>query len=234
MLLACAGLLSCVNPLVPIGAAMGKVLPRAMNYDGVQYPFVVYVPTTYQAGQKLPALLLAHGAGGNGPAFLTNWKDFAESHGIILVAPTLDLSAEAETRVPLVFPRIMEAVQQEWGVDTSRRYLFGYSAGGYFVYDAALLNANYFAGAAVFGAVIQPEYDGIVTQAVRITGIAIYLGEQDLFFTLQQGRRTRDLLLSHGIDVHYVELPGRGHDYPAVANSVNADAWAYLSGRTLR
>ena len=226
--------LACTNPYAPSGTATGNVEQRTMTYDGRNYPFVVYVPTTYQPSQPLPALLLVHGGGGNGPEFISYWKDFAQANGIILVAPTLDLSAEAETRVPEVFPRIMETVQTEWNVDVSRRYVFGYSAGGYFVYDAALLNANYFAGAAVFAAVIQPEYDWIVAQAQRKTGIAIYLGDHDSFFTFQQARRTRDLLLSHGMDVHYVELSETSHDYSLVAASVNADAWAYLSTRRLR
>jgi len=142
----------CINPGQAVGP--GAVTSRVMTYGGVPYPYVVYVPTTYDARMLYPSLLLVHGAGGSGPEFINNWSAFAESKGIILVAPTLDLSAAAETRVPLVFPRIMEAVRSEWNVDPARRYLFGYSAGGYFVYDAALLNADYFAAAGIFAAVI--------------------------------------------------------------------------------
>ena len=99
------------------------------------------------------------------------------------------------------------------------------------MYDAALLNSDYFAGAAIFASVIQPEYDGIVRQARRKTGIAIYLGDRDQYFSLQQGRRTRDLLLAHGMTVHYVELANHDHDYSAVAGTVNDDAWQFLISR---
>jgi predicted esterase len=107
--------------------------------------------------------------------------------------------------------------------------LFGYSAGGYFVYDAALLSANYFAGGAIYAAVIQPEYDWIVRDAQRATSIAIYLGDHDQFFSVQQGRRTRDLLLAAGMNVHYVELADHDHEYGSVADSINADAWTFLT-----
>ena len=127
----------------------------------------------------------------------------------------------------------MDAVQDEWSVDRSRRYLFGYSAGGYFVFDAALLNADYFAAAGVFASVIQPDYDGIVQQATRKTGIAVYLGDQDQCFSLQQGR-TRDLLLASGMDVHYVEIANRDHNYRAVASVVNPDVWTFLTAHVLR
>ena len=122
-------------------------------------------------------------------------------------------------------------MKSEWNVDVTRRYLFGYSAGGYFVYDAALLSANYFAAAAIFASVIQPDYDGIVAQAQRKTSIAIYLGDHDQYFTVAQGRRTRDLLVAAGMDVRYVELAGQSHDYGVAAASVNADAWAFMSSR---
>ncbi len=218
----------------PAPSSPGSLYSRTMTYQGMSYPFVVYVPTTYDARTPAPSVLLIHGAGGSGPDFITTWTGFAESKGIIVVAPTLDLSAEAERNVPVVFPRLMDAVKTEWNVDPARRYLFGYSAGGYFVYDAALLNASYFAGAGVFGSVIQPEYDDIVRRAERTTSIAIYLGDRDQYFSLQQGRRTRDLLLANGLDVHYVELANQDHDYPVVAGSVNADVWAYLTSRPAR
>ncbi|MEP6780339.1 MAG: hypothetical protein ABJC26_10660 [Gemmatimonadaceae bacterium] len=215
----------------PGAAGPGTIVSRQMTYDGRSYPFVVYVPTTYHSHVSAPAVLLVHGGGGDGPGFIGTWINIAESKGIILVAPTLDLSAAAETMVPIVFPRLMDAAASEWNIDAARRYLFGYSAGGYFVYDAALLNANYFAGAGVFAAVIQPEYDSIARNAQRSTSIAIYLGDHDSFFSLQDGRRTRDLLLMNGMDVHYVELANQGHDYGAVSNEVNDDFWRYITSR---
>ncbi len=232
LLLGCVSLADSSAPNPPVGDS--GVVERVMHYNGIDYPFSVYVPTTYNSKTPLPSLLMVHGAGGNGPEFLQNWRAFAEAKGIILVAPTLDLSAAAETQVPVVFPRLMETVQSEWSLDHSRRYLFGYSAGGYFVYDAALLNSDYFAAAAVYASVIQPEYDGIVQQATRKTGIAIYLGDEDPFFSPQQGRRTRDLLVASGIDVRYVEMPNASHDYEAVASVVNADAWQFLTTHVLR
>jgi phospholipase/carboxylesterase len=218
----------------PQQPAPGSLVSRVMTYDGLSYPFVVYVPSSYDPRIAAPAVLLVHGAGGDGPDFVGTWTTLAESKGIILVAPTLDLSADAETKVPVVFPRLMDAAASEWNVDPARRYLFGYSAGGYFVYDAALLNANYFAGAGVFGSVIQPEYDSIVADAQRTTSIAIYLGDHDPYFSFAEGRRTRDLLLGHGMDVHYVELANQDHDYAAVAVKVNADFWRYITSRPER
>ena len=217
-----------VGPGSPPGLA-----DRTMQFGELEYRYEVFVPSTYDARNPMPALLLVHGGGGNGPGFIQTWTAFAESHGIILVAPTLDLSAATEPSVPILFPQLMNVVTQEWNVDANRRYLFGYSAGGYFVYDAALLRSDYFAGAGVFSAVIQPEYDSIVRKSPKRTDIAIYIGDSDPFFNVQQTRRTRDLLQAAGMDVHYVELPNQGHDYPSIAGTINADVWRFLSGHTL-
>ncbi len=181
----------------------------------------------------MPALFLVHGAGGNGPDFLRFWQSFAEARGIILVAPTLPLSASLESRVPALFVSLGDAVKREWPIDASRMYVFGYSAGGYVAFDVGLLDSSYFAAAAVFAAVITPDFDGIVSAAPRRTAIALYMGDHDQFFTLDQARRTRDLLMAHGIEVHYVELANHDHDYASVADTVNQDAWRFLSAHTL-
>jgi len=223
----CGLSLGCVHVIAPHGP--GVLVQRVMHSNGRAYPFVVFAPTSYEPRSALPAVLLVHGAGGNGEDFVETWRTFAEEKRIILVAPTLDLSAASESQVPVIFPRLMEEVSKEWNVDPARRYLFGYSAGGYFVYDAALLNADYFAGAGVFASVIQPEYDSIVSQARGTTRIAIYLGDRDPYFSLQQGRRTRDLLQANGIAVRYVEMSNQDHNYAAVAGAVNEDLWQFLA-----
>lgn len=158
----------------------------------------------------------------------------AESKGIILVAPTLDLSAAAERDVPIVFPRLVDDVAARWRVDRDRRYLFGYSGGGYFVFDAALLRSDYFAAGAVYASVIQPPYDSIAAHAPRKTHIAIYLSDHDQYLSLDQARRTRDLLEANGTGVRLVELANHDHEYGSIAATLNEDAWSFLSTYTLR
>jgi predicted esterase len=81
--------------------------------------------------------------------------------------------------------------------------------------------------------VIYPKYDWILDRAKRKTPIALYIGDRDEFFPLALARRTRDILQAAGFPLHYVELPGHDHDYHAVAEQVNRDAWAFLSQYSL-
>lgn len=201
--------------------------------NGATYPYLVFTPTAWTAEKKMPVLLLIHGAGGTGSDMLSLWQAFADQQGIILVAPTFPLDAQWETFVPQLFPALMDTVKQSLHFDPNRVYVFGYSAGSYSTFDAATLSSNYFAAAGVFAGVITPDYDYIVAAAARKTPIAIYIGDQDQYFTLAETRRTRDLLLTNGFPVHYVEIPNQDHNYPAVSGYVDSDVWAYMSQYSL-
>lgn len=203
--------------------------PNTVEFQGTTYSYALFVPSSYDHMHALPAILLVHGGGGNGPDFLKLWQDFGEKNGIILVAPTLPLGPALEAQVPQLFPLIIDTVKKSWLVDSRRVYVFGVSAGGYSTFDAATLASTYFAAAGVFACVITPDYDWIVQQARRKTPIAIYIGDHDQFFTLAQTRATRDLLVANGFPVHYVEIPNQDHNYGAISGWVNQDAWKYMS-----
>jgi poly(3-hydroxybutyrate) depolymerase len=233
-LLSLTGAAGCDSRRPADPSATGAGIPqRTVQFEGRSFGYAVFVPTTSDGNRLLPAMLLVHGGGGNGPDFLSLWKAFAEAHGIILVAPTLPSGAAVEAMVPRLFPVLIEAVRKEWKLDPGRVYLFGYSAGGYATFDAALLDAGSFAAAAVFAAVIEPDREWIVQRAPRKPGIALYIGDSDRFFSLEQARRTRDLLQSSGFAVHYVEIAHHDHDYSSVSGWVNDDAWRFLSAYSL-
>jgi poly(3-hydroxybutyrate) depolymerase len=211
----------------------GPDSPASFTFQGVQYPNVVRLPSGYDGSHVLPAILLLHGAHGKGQDMIDIWKSFADSHQIILVAPTLPLDAEFEKLVPRLFPALMDSVKKQANIDPNRIYVFGYSAGGYVTFDAATLASTYFAAAAVFADIIAPEYYEIIQQAQRKTPIAIYLGDHDQFFSVKQAQATRDRLVASGFPVHFVVIPNQDHNYAAAAAFVNNDAWKFMSQYTL-
>ncbi len=216
--------LACRTKAPPAGVQGG-----ALQFQGGLIDYELFVPSVAAQGNALPTLLLIHGSGGTGAAILPFWQSLAETNGIVLVAPTLALTAAQETTLPQLFPALLDAASAGLKLDARRTYVFGYSAGGYFAFDAATLLSTRFAAATVFAGIIAPEYDSIVSEAQRKTPIAIYIGDHDQFFSLDQTRRTRDLLTNHGFPVHYVEIAGQDHDYGRVSAQVNQDAWDFMS-----
>lgn len=225
-LLGCGGPSKAVSPAFPQVSGLAQ---RQVQFQKTVYPFYVFVPSSFNGTHPLPAVFLIHGAGGNGPDLIQVWKNIAEQNGIILVGPTLPLGGTFETAVaPQLYPMIMDAVRSEWDVDTRRIYLFGVSAGGYTVFDVCMFDSQYFAAGGVFAAVITPDYDWILQRATRKTPIAIYIGDRDKFFTVAQAQRTHDVLAANGFPVQLTIFPNLNHNYGAVADTVNADAWNFF------
>lgn len=202
---------------------------RQVQFQQVVYPFYVFVPSSYDGTQALPAVLLIHGGGGQGPDMISLWQSFADKNGIILVGPTLPLGGDFETAVvPGLYPLIMNTASSEWRIDPKRIYLFGFLAGGFTVFDAGMFDSQYFAAGGVFAAVITPDFDWILSQATRKTPFSLYIGDHDEFFTVAQAQATRDLLAANGFPVRLTIFPNLDHNYAAVADQVNADVWNFF------
>ncbi|MGC2697532.1 MAG: hypothetical protein WA738_17225 [Candidatus Angelobacter sp.] len=222
------------TPTPTPGLSAAGLIERHVQFQQVDYPFWVFLPSSYDGTHVLPAILLVHGAGGNGPDFLNIWRDFADKNGIILVAPTVPDGTNFEINVvPGLYPMIMDAARTEWKIDPRRIYLFGFSAGGYTVFDAGLPDSQYFAAGGVFAAVITPDFDFLLQKATRKIPFALYIGDHDQFFTLTQAQRTVDVLRAGGFNVHFVVFPNLDHNYGAVAAQVNADVWSFFSQASL-
>jgi polyhydroxybutyrate depolymerase len=243
LLIGCGGggspaISSQTSPALPQPSSAFPQVPglaqRQVQLASTTYPFYVFVPASYDGSRALPAVLLIHGFGGNGPDMVPAWQSFAQQNGIILVAPTLPLGGNFETTVaPQLYPVIMDAVRGEWKVDPRRIYLFGVSAGGYTVFDAGLFDSQYFAAGGVFAAVITPDFDWTLQKATRKTPFAIYIGDHDQFFTVAQAQRTFDVLGANGFTARLVIFANVDHDYGAVANRVNSDVWDFFGQHPL-
>lgn len=149
------------------------------------------------------------------------------------MAPTLPLGAALEAQVPQLFPALMDLVKTQYDVDSRRIYVFGYSAGGYSTFDAAMLDSTYFAAAGVFAAIITPDYYWIRAEGTAKNSDRHVHRRPRSIFSLSQTRATHDLLLAPGFTVHYVEIPNLDHNYPAIAGRVNQDVWTFMSQYSL-
>ena len=216
--------------MAPMCNAESTSSARTVRCDSVDYRYQLFSPAKSEAS---PAVVLLHGAGDHADSFIETWKHFASQKHIVLIAPELPRQLKFEEAAPKVFRCIVEDAKQQVALDPRRIYVFGHSMGGYLAYDAAMFDSEYFAAVAVHAMRIDPDYTSIVDRARRKTPIAIYIGDHDQFVPLSGVRQTRDLLIKSGFPVHYVELKGHDHNYYALADSINADAWKFLSDQQL-
>ena len=178
-------------------------------------------------------MLLLHGAGDTPEPMIKAWRKIANKEHFVLIAPELPRDPNFEEAAPQVFRCLVEDAKQFAALDARRIYLFGHSMGGYLAYDGATLESQYFAGAAIHGMRIAHEYAWIVKRAERKAPIAIYIGDRDQFVPISGARKTRDLLQKEGFPVHYVEMKNHDHNYYALSEQINADAWNFLKDKQL-
>ena len=204
---------------------------HAVTCDQRVYDYLLSAPKTHD---RLSAIMLLHGAGGQAGDMVELWAPLAAREHVVLIAPQLPRELAFEQVAPAVFRCVLADAERLAAIDSARVYLFGYSMGGYLTYDGAMFDSDIFAGAGVYAAVIDPDYDSILDRAKRKIPIAIFIGDHDQFNPVDGARETRDLLQQHGFPVHYREFPGQDHAYSPVGDSVNADAWRFLSAYRLR
>lgn len=123
---------------------------------GQEWTYHVQVPEGFDPGRPLPVVLILHGAGGSGDAYLdrTGWAKKADEAGFLAVAPDglpsaprfradfwtnprlwntglLDPgSARARVDDRAFFVALLDDLARRWPVDADRIYLTGHSNGG--------------------------------------------------------------------------------------------------------
>jgi dienelactone hydrolase len=164
------------------------------------------------------------------------WKDLASREHFILAAPdSYDSSNwDFETDPPAFFHAVVEQVKAKHAVDESRIYLFGHSAGAGHALLLAILDSNTFAAVAVHAGALTPENYHLFAYAERRMPIAIWVGSQDLYFPLDIVIATKKEFESHGFHVELSVIPGHDHNYYAISDKVNRDAWDFLKKTQLQ
>ena len=193
--------------------------------EGQTFTYLCFRPSS--PGPR-PAILLLHGAGDDPKNMVAAWSSLAAQEGIVLIAPALPRTLAFEAMAPRVFRGVLKDVERTSRLDPRRIYVFGNSMGGYLAYDALAFLSDRIAAVGVHAMGIAPEYDGILDHADRKAPVAIYIGDRDPLVPLAGIRRTQNLLERRGFPTRLTVLEHHDHDYYAVSDPVNADAWAFF------
>ena len=236
---------------MPVGGDLGATLP----VPGVgTFDYYVHLPAGYDGSQAWPIVVALHGAGSpashagaktQAQATRAVWASLADAEGFIVLAPVSSGSSGGWlTGYDYIGIRAeLDVVEASYNVERTRRYLWGFSAGGHVAWDIVLNGADYgtgfdadaLAGMAVsagvmYAAACDPPpsgaCDALVASLERRLPIDLHVGLGDLL--LPYVRHDRDLLLTHGWHLGrtlgYHEFSG-SHAYTAAHLG---QAWAGL------
>ena len=189
------------------------------------------------AESPLPVVVLLHGSGHNGQIMIDAWKDLAAKEHFILVAP--DAFDPAGWGVKMDPPEFMHAVvdkvRAKHAIDAGRIYLFGHSAGAVYALILAVIDSRFYAAAAVHAGALPPGYESqIFSRADRRMPIAIWVGDKDPLFHVDTVTATKSLLEANGFPVKLSVIPNHDHNYYAISDEVNRQAWNFLKKAHLK
>jgi predicted esterase len=190
---------------------LGETLIRASK-DGTMQPVAVYVPSGYVPGHGAPLMVFLHGRPQSesaliAPAFVA---DLAEKTGTIVVAPYGRGYYDFEGSESDVYDALAAATQA-FSVDPRKRYLAGYSMGGFSVFAVAPVHPTQWSAVMSVAGALLGSKSSLVLTTLRNTPFYILTGARDVSIPTQYPTTTAVFLRDNGIPVTFYSDPSATH-----------------------
>ena len=189
-------------------------------------PYRLFVPESYSEDQSYPLVLWLHGSGGAG------FDNLKQIQGDQIEGTHLWINFENQERFPafVLVPQsggpwtpngrsvlsqelslvlgILETVQKEFRIDSTRLYIAGQSDGAFGVWNLITQRPQMFAGAIIVCGGGSPAVAG------RVAHMAIWMfhGARDSAVPVDESRRMVNALTRSGGNPRYTEYPTLGHE----------------------
>ncbi|MGE0158578.1 MAG: alpha/beta hydrolase-fold protein [Gemmatimonadales bacterium] len=210
------------------------VLPQA---PGVEIPYGVYVPTSYDPSRATPLVVALHGLGSD-EMYMMEYGDavksvveLAERYGYLVATPMgynergwyggRGPGNEFNRRSPDPGPAnlgelseldvmaVLEIMKRDFNVDADRTYLIGQSMGGGGTWHLGMKHPDVWAALAPMAPAIYSSPDALV--AARHLPVIVVQGDADESVDVEVTRRWVAKLEELGMDHEYIEVPGGTH-----------------------
>lgn len=190
--------------------------------------YLLFSPHEYDKRKQYPLVLWLHGGGARGddPSLILSWGDehgplfFAKPENqylypCFILAPQCPpgrfwsdpFSEEPLDQIRLVL-EILDSLQTEFNIDSTRLYVIGISMGGYGTWDIIARRPNKFAAAVPICGGGNPSKAG---QMVNTTFWAFHGGADDLV-SVKESQRMIKAIRKAGGQPRYNEYKGVGHN----------------------
>jgi poly(3-hydroxybutyrate) depolymerase len=228
----------CVLALMPLlGIAAGCadkkaiIIPGQPNEidakPGLHDGYCIYLPKNYTPDHAWPMVISLHGAHGLdwAAAQIRDWRDLAEKHGFIVVAPNIrssiggpavlrdlwikDMAADEKSILS-----VLDEVTAKYRIDPKTVLLAGLSAGGFPLYYTALRHPDRFGMMIAMSCWCDEEVleKTPLTPEVRKMPVVVYWGSLDVRVFLHCAVAVK-YFSSHGFtDFQQETIPWMGHD----------------------
>eukprot|EP00441_Pelagodinium_beii_P044210 CAMPEP_0197627228 /NCGR_PEP_ID=MMETSP1338-20131121/5898_1 /TAXON_ID=43686 ORGANISM="Pelagodinium beii, Strain RCC1491" /NCGR_SAMPLE_ID=MMETSP1338 /ASSEMBLY_ACC=CAM_ASM_000754 /LENGTH=315 /DNA_ID=CAMNT_0043197893 /DNA_START=26 /DNA_END=970 /DNA_ORIENTATION=+ len=234
---------------------LGSIQKRTYHFRdaGKAMEYALFVPSGYKHDKETPLVVLLHPLFSN-PHQVIRFPGItgeAERKGHIVVAPfgyndrgwygSLDFTKRMSYFPPPQPANLSELSEkdvlnvlalicQDFSIDKHRIYLMGASMGGAGTLHLASTYPDIWAAVAPMAPAIRQNSPTIfVDSAARRIPVMLVTGDRDNITPIQPARRWVADAREAGMDIHFVELPGSTHVWPACRPKVIAEIFDFLS-----
>jgi poly(3-hydroxybutyrate) depolymerase len=219
-------------------AADPRVQGRSYTFEGtgVEVPYALFVPSTYDGSAGSPLIVALHGLGRPYDWMMgyESFIDFADAGGFIVAAPLgyhprgwygsrghgipAGAATDADEGLPENLGELSERdvmnvlaiVRDSFAIDPDRIYLWGHSMGGAGAYHLAARYPDIWAGIAV--AAPAPRSEAIdEIAAFRAIPTLVLHGDNDRTVPVRGSREWVGRMAELGMQHVYIEIPGGDH-----------------------
>lgn len=199
--------------------------------------YAVFLPSSYKPegrNRKYPTIFALHGLGHSASGILhyPGFRELAEDHGYILIAPSGHGRAgwygSRGHRMFLSVPRnlgelsekdvlnVIELAQRDYSIDRKRMYLLGHSMGGGGTIHIATMDPSPWAALAP----IAPAYYKSPTELEKISSLPVIMvqGDKDRLVPVNRVRQLAAKMQELEMKHEYIEVAGGGHVVIAFEN----------------
>jgi predicted esterase len=199
-----------ITPMASI-RGLGETFVRSSK-DGSMQPVAVYVPASYVPGKAAPLIVFLHGNPQSesqllAPRFV---RELAEANGTILIAPYGRGYYDFRRTKEDVYDAL-DAAEKAFTVDSRKRYLVGYSMGGFSVFEVAPDRPNTWSAVmCISGALLGSDAPRLLAYMPN-TPFYVLTGIKDESIPTEYPTITASYLSRQGVPVSFYSLPNGIH-----------------------
>lgn len=190
---------------------LGETFVRSSR-DGTMQPVAVYVPSTYAPGRAASLAVFLHGHPQSETSLLAPpyIAQLAERTGTIVVAPYGRGYYDFRGAASDVYDAVATAASA-FTIDPRKRYLIGYSMGGFSVFEVAPVHPDLWTAVmSIAGSLLGTDARKVVT-SLSATPFYVLTGTNDDSIPTKYPTQTAAYLQSSGLPVSFYSQPGGLH-----------------------
>ena len=224
--------------------------------EGDTIPYRLFVPEDYDPKKKYPVFLFHHGGGGTGNdnrqnlegALVKEWilPEAQAKNPCLIVVPqipgkktktseSLKAAAGAMKLHIRTIHEILDSLEEEFSIDTSREYVTGLSFGGECTWMSMIERPDRFAAAVPIcatGLMVEMDAPDRGTTFAQFP-LWIFHGDADNVVPVETSRKIVKALRDAGGDPKYTEFPEVGHDsWDLAYREAELIEWFFAQSRT--